>query len=441
MNRQHDIDRTLDAWFVEGPSVMPDRLFDAVFDQVERTPQRRLARLNLRFTEMNPRLRLFTALAAAMLVIVAAIAVIGGGSKGLVKASPSPSPTGISVASDGPAPVALAGTWMGGPAGLTSLDPDAGTAIVFSDSNFWIRQPNQDNLQRVRSRAVDLGDGRVMLTSRPADPDCSDGAIGMYSYSLAPSGQELTLAAVSDDCAPRLAALPGTWQLADCPTADDVCLGPVDAGTYSSQFFDPFVGPGGDWTPRFDALRYTVPDGWVNVEDWPEFYKLAPGDVQPDSLLILLASDVVLVSEADPCSDVPDPEIGTTASEMAAALADGPGIEAVDPSGSGPPKPVTLVPVSIGGLDGFMLDVRMHRAWTATCPWSEGTAARPLFTDRKIEAGFNWGLAPGTFMRLYLLDLGDGRTLLVDVEATSSFEFFHFLGRATPIVESFVFTR
>ena len=42
MNGQQDIERTLDAWFVDGPSVMPDRLFDAVLDQVERTGGNRL---------------------------------------------------------------------------------------------------------------------------------------------------------------------------------------------------------------------------------------------------------------------------------------------------------------------------------------------------------------------------------------------------------------
>ena len=50
MTRHRDIEPVLEAWFVDGPSEMPDRLFQAVFDQVERVPQRRLARLHLRFT-------------------------------------------------------------------------------------------------------------------------------------------------------------------------------------------------------------------------------------------------------------------------------------------------------------------------------------------------------------------------------------------------------
>ena len=54
MTRPRDIERVLEAWFLDGPSHMPDRLFDAVLDRVERVPQRRLARLSLRFEKCLP---------------------------------------------------------------------------------------------------------------------------------------------------------------------------------------------------------------------------------------------------------------------------------------------------------------------------------------------------------------------------------------------------
>ena len=69
MNRHPDIDRTLEAFFLDGPSQMPDRLFQAVLDQVERVPQRRLTRLKLRFTDMSTTARWIAAGAAAVLVV------------------------------------------------------------------------------------------------------------------------------------------------------------------------------------------------------------------------------------------------------------------------------------------------------------------------------------------------------------------------------------
>ena len=41
MTRERDIERVLEAWLEPGPSVMPDRVFDAVLDRIEREPQRR----------------------------------------------------------------------------------------------------------------------------------------------------------------------------------------------------------------------------------------------------------------------------------------------------------------------------------------------------------------------------------------------------------------
>ena len=54
MTRDRDLDRMLDAWLRPGPTVMPTQFLDGVLERVDRQPQRRLARLTLRFPPMRP---------------------------------------------------------------------------------------------------------------------------------------------------------------------------------------------------------------------------------------------------------------------------------------------------------------------------------------------------------------------------------------------------
>ena len=58
MTREREIERVLEAWLEPGPSVMPDRVFDAVLDRIEREPQRRGLRLTRRFHPMTSTLKL-----------------------------------------------------------------------------------------------------------------------------------------------------------------------------------------------------------------------------------------------------------------------------------------------------------------------------------------------------------------------------------------------
>ena len=420
MNGQRDIDRTLEAWFLDGPSVMPDRLFDAVFDQVERVPQRRLAHLQLRFTEMNPRIRLFTVLAAALLVAVAAIAVIGGGSHGPVNASPTPTTSSIT-----PVPAALQVNWMGGPRPLVGDDADAGSIASFTHNGFWMAQSNHTEARRFQSGLQGAGENRFVVETY-VEAECEDGAVGTYTWSASASGKILTVTAESDPCADRLAAVPGTYWRMDCPTRDDNCLGPLDAGTYASQFLDPFVGPTDTWTPRFGALTYTVPERWVNVDDWPGFFGLEP-EGAPDGTLIDLVTDAVAPSEDDPCSELASETIAQDAQSIAEWVADAPGVIASAPTA-----------VVIGGRDAWRVDVSMDPAWTTRCPaFGDGGPGRIMFVDRDPGDGFSSSLVPRQRDRYYLIDVGAGQAFLVQIEGRTPEAFDSFVDDATTIVESF----
>ena len=72
MTHDRDLERVLERWLTDGPAQMPDRLFDAVIDRVDRTPQRRLAGLATRYLTMPSNARL-TVVAAAVIIAVAAI--------------------------------------------------------------------------------------------------------------------------------------------------------------------------------------------------------------------------------------------------------------------------------------------------------------------------------------------------------------------------------
>ena len=143
-----------------------------------------------------------------------------------------------------------------------------------------------------------------------------------------------------------------------------------------------------------------------------------------------MANEIAIASQDDACPEEPDPLIGRSAAEMTSWLTTAEGVVASDP-----------VAVSIGGLDGTMVDLRMDPAWTETCPFSDGMPVAPLFVSPAPDAGIHWVIAQDAHMRIYLLDRGDGTALIIDVEAPDEDSYPAMLDEATDIVESIEFTR
>jgi len=124
-------DRIADAFLDQGPVVLPDRVFEAAFEEVHRTQQRRvLVRLPWRFPTMNT----FAKLAVAAVAVVA-VGFIGmnflgsNGTGGVGAPSVSPSatvaPTATPTPTPSPAPTAppLSGQFTSGMHGLTIRYP------------------------------------------------------------------------------------------------------------------------------------------------------------------------------------------------------------------------------------------------------------------------------------------------------------------------------
>jgi hypothetical protein len=221
----------------------------------------------------------------------------------------------------------------------------------------------------------------------------------------------------------------GTWT-GPCLDSQDgpplqVCLGPLDEGTYTSQRFEP-------------ALAFTVPAGWNNPWDtrgafslWtPGWYgSKDPADKDPADLGIHCRSaprpcgylldqpGLKLVRDPRPeerCSPYVDATVGTSAIEVATWVANHPAIATEGPS-----------PVDVAGLTGYLLDVSLADTWRESCP--DGPAAVWLFEDLYLNEDPEF-----VTMRLILLDLPDGGSVLIAIDGTQ-------VDAAMPVVRSFVF--
>jgi hypothetical protein len=95
MTNDRQIERLLDSWFTEGPTVVPDRTIDGVAARITRQTQRPAWRLQpWRFPPVNTPLKLVL-IGAALIVALAAgsILIAGGRGQGVVTAPPTPTPT------------------------------------------------------------------------------------------------------------------------------------------------------------------------------------------------------------------------------------------------------------------------------------------------------------------------------------------------------------
>jgi hypothetical protein len=318
---------------------------------------------------------------------------------------------------------------MGSHRPISGILEGSGSSLFFEPGRTVVTASNQNNVQLLISVAAAAGPDRFRLESTGGRVTCPDGDVGEYSWSLSTGGRILTISKLNEDCATRADTIPGTWWKMDCPTEDDPCLGDVEPGHYASQFFDQFVPQDAYWQPRFGAMTYDVPAGWSNVADWPDEMVFAPQGA-PENTAIFMRDEVVAHAQADQCASTVEPGVGRTAAELSDWLLTLPGF-----------KPTSKVPVSIGGLSGFSLDLEVSPDWTAACPYSDGNPMVSTLTDVDPGDGFDWNVGAGSKARYYFLDLGDGRALWIGIEAPTVAGYDAFVDEATAIVESFVFTR
>jgi hypothetical protein len=149
MNERSDIDRVLQIWMADGPSVMPDRIVDVVADRIGAQRQRRSWRF-LRRLAMNPLLKLGAAAAALLVVAVIGYNLlprqggVGGPTTPLPTASPTANPSSSPVATG---PVALrSGILSAGRYRMDLSFIDPGLSIVANVPEGWVGYPESPAL-------------------------------------------------------------------------------------------------------------------------------------------------------------------------------------------------------------------------------------------------------------------------------------------------------
>jgi hypothetical protein len=434
MTRDRDIERVLDRFYAEGPSEVPDRLLLGVFDRIERIPQRRLAFRLTRFVTMNSNLRL--AAAAAIVVAVVGVGAFALSQKSSVgppaTASPSASASGPAASFEPTSlPEALQGRWVGAPRVVPEVpEPPYRNALLLSGQQLTFALAGQGLETEFASIAALVAPDQLRLIGATTDGGCKPRDEGTYSFTLDASGTSLTLTPISDACGPRAAALSGDWTHVGCTDDQGWCLGDLAPGTHHSTIFTPLV-PAASWQFRYGQFSYTVPAAWRNVDDGPWGYYLAEQGA-PENTGIYVWSEAAAHAQADQCTNAPEPGVGPTADEIVTWLTTLPGLVATNPQ-----------PVTIGGLNGKLVDLSVSPTWTASCPYaySPGLPLVSTFAATNADAGPDWNVQGEGRTRIIALDLGDGRALIIDIEAQNKADYDALLPDAMQVVNTFTFNR
>ena len=269
----------------------------------------------------------------------------------------------------------------------------------------------------------------LIITATAATAGCTSGDVGSYRWTMEGKGTFLTLTAINPDaCSTREKALAGPWVRADLPVVPGFDV-PLTPGTHETATFNPFGDLAGS-----GRLSYTVPAGWKVKEDAPTVFVLHH-EAAPDSFIVLFTGARMAAELADgtvcgPGKDAPG--IGSTVADLVAAIKTRPGVVSTNAE-----------TVSIGGYSGQMLDLQLAPSWTGGCRAPEGSIVEvPIVRQGGTDLGPTVGVAPNHPLRLYLLDLTEGRTLAVAVfgpEAVDPSRFDDQVAQVSPVVESLEF--
>ena len=185
----------------------------------------------------------------------------------------------------------------------------------------------------------------------------------------------------------------------------------LPAGTDPSRAFAP-------------AVTFTLPDGWTNPADTGTYFALYPAG--NDLAGVHLFRDPQPASQAETCPSTAEPGVGTLSPELSAWIRERPGLDVSTPR-----------MVTVGGLRGVELDVRIRTGWAASCPFADGIPTVPLFVGKGGD--LRWVVAGSERLRLSLLDVPGGGTVVVDIDAFAGDQWEALLGAARPIVASMEF--
>lgn len=212
------------------------------------------------------------------------------------------------------------------------------------------------------------------------------------------------------------------------PTADassrasqPAVIGPSASPTASDPAGRPLVLT---FTARnFDGgLAVRVPAGWRNTAEEYFTYELV-GPAGPAAGSITVHSESLLATNGNAgCAASPNAGMKITA-----GLAADPRLVSSGPT-----------PITVGGREGEMLDLRLAPDWTADCPWSDGQPAAVLLT--RSHPPREMRISGKEHMRLIVIEYSRGCcSNVIAIHAPDEAAFNAFLAQAMRIVDAFEF--
>lgn len=171
-------------------------------------------------------------------------------------------------------------------------------------------------------------------------------------------------------------------------------------------------------------MTFTVPDGWVLAADSAGYLQLRPAN--QELVGIHLFRGVAAASQDATCPTEAQAGVGTTSTELVAWMRSLKGLTVSSPAMA-----------SVGDLRGVSVDIGIAPDWTQSCPFANGLPSVPLLVE--AGTGLRWVIAGGERLRMYLLDLPDGGTLIVDLDDFDGSQIDALVTAAAPIVKSLTF--
>jgi hypothetical protein len=172
MTDQRELDRLLDAYFVDGTDELSDRVIDAALDQIDHTNQRRRMRLPRRFPTMTMPLRIATAAVIGVLAV--------GGAYYLSR------PAQPAIGGPGPGPATQLPATSGAAAGSGSAHYEiTGPDAASGDATF--ASSTHDTSSDAFSQSVRFQDGSLVIKMKFPHPGCVTGC-GTVDINTATAG-------------------------------------------------------------------------------------------------------------------------------------------------------------------------------------------------------------------------------------------------------------
>jgi hypothetical protein len=194
-----------------------------------------------------------------------------------------------------------------------------------------------------------------------------------------------------------------------CQPSEPSCIGPLAPGAHTTA-------------DLITPVTIEFPDGWSKTLD-------VPGSVEFESSAFPTGSVGLrpdwAIANQERCTSDPEPGVGRTVEDLVTWLTQHPGLITSTPS-----------PVSLGGLEGQVLDVRKDPEWSGPCA---GKVSLFTHVGTINDPGW-WDVNDAARLRLYFLDAGGSRVVTVHVETSDEASFEGFVEGATPILQSFEFS-